>query len=395
MMSVKPVLIMAGGTGGHVFPALAVADELRSRGVPIVWLGTRKGIEARVVKQAGYQIEWLSITGLRGKNAATLLLAPFALGNRALLDPLLRIGRIETLAWGLVVLAAGALAMGFTMVVAALVGVAMCIAPLPATIGAVALLGCLFKDRGMSFGLLEYLLLVVPVAVFWWRPFLAHGREKVGLEAAAGAAAAPDWQAARIKKLDHRVRALVRPAAALVLAAVFLGGAGFATLGLVAVVAGGLWAVSRERYLLHPSTFDLAVLVTGLLALGWSAGIVTPIVFLVVLWFLHRVESPAQDAASYVRPLRFQPQVESIRYLAAELPDTSRVALEFGGWRHGLNWLLAHALADREGVELLSGVARDQVAPDVAEGYERYMNLEDGAEKQQQWHELGNRIEDV
>ncbi len=79
MMSVRPVLIMAGGTGGHVFPALAVAHELRARGVPIVWLGTRAGIEARLVRQAGYQIEWLSITGLRGKNVATLLLAPFRL----------------------------------------------------------------------------------------------------------------------------------------------------------------------------------------------------------------------------------------------------------------------------------------------------------------------------
>ena len=79
MMSVKPVLIMAGGTGGHVFPALAVADELRARGVPVVWLGTHKGIEARVVKKAGYQIEWLSITGLRGKSTATLLLAPVRL----------------------------------------------------------------------------------------------------------------------------------------------------------------------------------------------------------------------------------------------------------------------------------------------------------------------------
>lgn len=75
----RTVIIMAGGTGGHVFPALALARLLRARQVPVVWLGTRKGLEARVVPADGIDIEWLSVGGLRGKNLATLLAAPFKL----------------------------------------------------------------------------------------------------------------------------------------------------------------------------------------------------------------------------------------------------------------------------------------------------------------------------
>lgn len=75
----RTALIMAGGTGGHVFPALAVADVLARQGCRIVWLGTKQGIEARLVPAAGYPIEWLPVTGLRGKGMATLIAAPFTL----------------------------------------------------------------------------------------------------------------------------------------------------------------------------------------------------------------------------------------------------------------------------------------------------------------------------
>ncbi len=74
-----PVLIMAGGTGGHVFPALALARMLREQSREVVWLGTRRGLEARVVPADGFPIEWLSVGGLRGKGMATLLAAPFKL----------------------------------------------------------------------------------------------------------------------------------------------------------------------------------------------------------------------------------------------------------------------------------------------------------------------------
>ena len=78
-MSARPVLIMAGGTGGHVYPALALARLLRRRAQPVVWLGTRKGLEARVIPAEQIPIEWLSVGGLRGKGVLTLLAAPFRL----------------------------------------------------------------------------------------------------------------------------------------------------------------------------------------------------------------------------------------------------------------------------------------------------------------------------
>ena len=62
------VLIMAGGTGGHIYPALAVAIELRDRGYQVEWVGTRRGLEARVVPAAGFVLHYLSVRGIRGKN---------------------------------------------------------------------------------------------------------------------------------------------------------------------------------------------------------------------------------------------------------------------------------------------------------------------------------------
>ncbi|MBA1149552.1 glycosyltransferase, partial [Ectothiorhodospiraceae bacterium WFHF3C12] len=72
-----PVMILAGGTGGHVFPALAVAEELRGRGVEVVWMGTAQGLEARVVPAAGISLICLKVSGLRGRSLAGWLRAPW------------------------------------------------------------------------------------------------------------------------------------------------------------------------------------------------------------------------------------------------------------------------------------------------------------------------------
>ena len=67
------VLIAAGGTGGHVYPALAVADWLRARGARVLWLGTSAGIEARLVPAAGFELHELKASGLRGNGDGALV----------------------------------------------------------------------------------------------------------------------------------------------------------------------------------------------------------------------------------------------------------------------------------------------------------------------------------
>ncbi|MES2605965.1 MAG: undecaprenyldiphospho-muramoylpentapeptide beta-N-acetylglucosaminyltransferase, partial [Pseudomonadota bacterium] len=88
------VLIMAGGTGGHVFPALTIAQELIARGSQVEWLGTRAGIEVRVIGNTTIPLHFISVAGLRGKNLLRKVLAPFMM-IIAVLQALLLIRRVN------------------------------------------------------------------------------------------------------------------------------------------------------------------------------------------------------------------------------------------------------------------------------------------------------------
>jgi len=78
-MSAKTALIMAGGTGGHIFPGLAVAEALRERGWCVHWLGGPDSMESRLVPPRGFTFETVDFSGVRGKGLKTLFLLPLRL----------------------------------------------------------------------------------------------------------------------------------------------------------------------------------------------------------------------------------------------------------------------------------------------------------------------------
>lgn len=75
----RTIMIMGGGTGGHIFPALAVADYLRAQGWTVVWLGSRGGMEASLIPARGYTMAWIRFSGARGRGIVAAALLPLEL----------------------------------------------------------------------------------------------------------------------------------------------------------------------------------------------------------------------------------------------------------------------------------------------------------------------------
>lgn len=91
---ISRIMIMAGGTGGHVFPALAVADVLAKQGVDVHWMGTERGIEYKLVPEAGYPLSLIHVKGLRGNGLLGWLLAPFKV-IKAVYEAMVALHRIK------------------------------------------------------------------------------------------------------------------------------------------------------------------------------------------------------------------------------------------------------------------------------------------------------------
>lgn len=90
----KKILIMAGGTGGHIFPALSIARQLQTLGFTVEWLGTRKGMEAQLIPGTGIPLHFISVSGLRGKSRLSVLLSPFVV-TLAILQAMRKILRVK------------------------------------------------------------------------------------------------------------------------------------------------------------------------------------------------------------------------------------------------------------------------------------------------------------
>lgn len=75
----RTLMIMAGGTGGHIYPGISVGEYLKKKGWTIVWLGARTGMEARIVPPKGYAMAWIRFSGLRGKGLLRMLMLPLNL----------------------------------------------------------------------------------------------------------------------------------------------------------------------------------------------------------------------------------------------------------------------------------------------------------------------------